>query len=405
MADRTAADTGPALVAEQPREAILQLRLPSEIQVAGGARSELARSARAHGVTRALVISDPYLVENGPVTDLMQDLVAAGLDPVVYGEVQPDPTVRNVSDALDRLREHGADGLIAIGGGSSIDTAKAVAVMAENEGSVTDYVGYHQIEQAGLPIVALPTTAGTGSEVTRVTVVTDSSTHAKLMLLSDHLLCSAALVDHELSHTCPPDLTAHVGVDSLTHAIEAYVSRAASPVTDAWAAEAMRLIGTSLTVAVDEPGNAAARSAMALGATLAGMAFSNASVALVHGMSRPLGAYFGLPHGLSNAVLLPEVTRYSLSGARERYGCIARVLGFAGPSLPSGETADALVEGLTELNRRLGVTGLARLGCERARLDDVKWDMAEAAIESGSPAFNPRVPTAAEIVAIYDAAF
>jgi alcohol dehydrogenase class IV len=311
----------------------------------------------------------------------------------VFSGVQADPTTQNVADGLAALAEHAADGVIAVGGGSSLDTGKAVAVMARNDGTIADYAGYHRIPRGGLPLVGVPTTAGTGSEVTRVSVITDAERHVKMMLLDDHLLCDAALVDYELTLSCPRDLTAFVGVDSLTHAIESYVSRKANPATDDWALRAAALIGAHLRRAWSEPEDREARAAMALGATLAGMAFSNASVALVHGMSRPVGAHFGVPHGLSNAVLLPEVTRWSLAGAPERYATIAGVLG-----------VEDLVGALQQLNDDLEIPRLAALA-PRDRFDAVRAEMAEAALESGSPGFNPRVPDAEEIVALYDAAY
>jgi alcohol dehydrogenase class IV len=229
--------------------------------------------------------------------------------------------------------------------------------------------------------------------VTRVTVITDAERHVKMMLLDDHLLCDAALVDFELTLSCPRDLTAFVGVDSLTHAIESYVSSKANPATEDWSLRAAALIGAHLRRAWSDPGDREARAAMALGATLAGMAFSNASVALVHGMSRPIGAHFGVPHGLSNAVLLPEVTRWSLGGAPERYARIAEVLG-----------VDDLVGALQQLNDDLEIPRLAALA-ERDDIDRVAPEMAEAALESGSPGFNPRVPDTDEIVALYRAAY
>ena len=298
----------------------------------------------------------------------------------MFSGVQADPTTENVAAGLAALAAHEADGVIAVGGGSSLDTGKAVAVMARNAGTIADYAGYHRIPQAGLPLIGVPTTAGTGSEVTRVTVITDTERQVKMMLLDDHLLCDAALVDFELTLSCPRDLTAFVGVDSLTHAIESYVSAKASPVTDDWALRAAALIGANLRRAWAEPGDREARAALALGATLAGMAFSNASVALVHGMSRPIGAHFHVAHGLSNAVLLPEVTRWSLDGAPERYARIAEVLG-----------ADDLVAALQQLNDDLEIPRLAALA-ERDRFDAVKAEMAQAALDSGSPGFNPRVP-------------
>lgn len=379
----------------------VELHLPGEIVIAGGASGRIADVAGRLGIRRALVITDPFMAEHGPVGAITERLSDAGIATAGYFGVQPDPTTANVQEGLDALRGHEADAVVAVGGGSSLDTGKAVAVMATNDGSIGDYVGYHQIPRAGLPLIAIPTTAGTGSEVTRVTVITDTERHVKMMLLDDHLLATTAIVDYELTLSCPQPLTAHVGVDSLTHAIEAYVSTQANPVTDLWALEAARLIWTNLRRAYHEPGDRPARKAMALGATLAGMAFSNASVALVHGMSRPIGAHFHVPHGLSNALLLPEVTRFSLTGAPHRYARLAREMGIAGGG-GDAEAADALAGALQELNDALAVPTLGGLGVARSDLDAVKHDMAAAALASGSPGFNPRVPTAEEIVELYD---
>ena len=362
-----------------------ELHLPSQVMIGGGCSGELAAVAERLGIRRPLIVTDPFMAEHGPVPGFAEALGAA-----VFSGVQADPTTGNVAAGLEALAGHDADGVIAVGGGSSLDTGKAVAVMARNAGSIADYAGYQRIPQAGLPLIGVPTTAGTGSEVTRVTVITDTEEHVKMMLLDDHLLCDAALVDFELTLSCPRELTAFVGVDSLTHAIESYVSAKASPVTDDWALRAAALIGANLRRAWSEPGDRDARAALALGATLAGMAFSNASVALVHGMSRPIGAHFGVAHGLSNAVLLPEVTRWSLDGAPDRYGRIAEALG-----------ARDLVAALQQLNDDLEIPRLAALA-ERERFDAVKAEMAQDALDSGSPGFNPRVPDAGEIVALYD---
>jgi alcohol dehydrogenase class IV len=366
----------------------VELHLPAAITIAGGCSEQLPAVARRLGIERPLIVTDPFMAEHGPVPRFAEALGAP-----VFSGVQADPTTRNVADGLTAAEAHDADGVIAVGGGSSLDTGKAVAVMARNDGSIGDYAGYHRIPRAGLPLIGVPTTAGTGSEVTRVTVITDAERHVKMMLLDDHLLCDAALVDYELTLSCPRDLTAFVGVDSLTHAIESYVSSKANPATDDWALRAAALIGAHLRRAWSTPDDREARAALALGATLAGMAFSNASVALVHGMSRPIGAHFGVPHGLSNAVLLPEVTRWSLDGAPERYARIAEVLG-----------VDDLVAALQQLNDDLEIPRLATLA-EREPFDAVTAEMAEAALESGSPGFNPRVPDAAEIVALYERAY
>jgi alcohol dehydrogenase class IV len=382
-----------------------ELHLPQHIIVRGGAAQDAGDIASSLGLTRALIVTDPFFVEQGLARQLADRLSKAGVTPAVFAEVQPDPTVANVEAGLDALRDHEADGVIGLGGGSSLDTAKAVAVMAGNEGAIADFAGYHRIPNDGLPLVAIPTTAGTGSEVTRVTVITDTARDTKLMILDDHLLPRAALADYTLTLSCPAELTAHVGIDSLTHAIEAYVSSKASPVTDVLALEAARLLGGNLRTAYHDGGDEGAREAMMLGATLAGAAFSNASVALVHGMSRPIGAHFHIPHGLSNAVLLPAVTRFSLEGATPRYATVARAMGLAGAGSGDDDAAAALVAELDALNEELGIPGLSGLGVEEEHFRRVVGEMAEAALASGSPDFNPRSASAEEIVSLYEAVY
>jgi alcohol dehydrogenase class IV len=223
-----------------------------------------------------------------------------------------------------------------------------------------------------------------------------------MMMLDVHLVPAVAVVDYELSLSMPPDLTAHVGLDTLTHGIEAYVSRKANPMTDPIALSCIRLVAAHLETAWAEPGNRAAREGMALAACQGGMAFANSSVCLVHGMSRPIGALFHLPHGLSNAVLLAAVTRFSLPGALDRYATVARVMGCAGPDTPDADAADALAEALPALGTRLGLRRLRDcVGMDHARFESLLEKMAGDALASGSPQNNPVVPTAEEIVALY----
>jgi alcohol dehydrogenase class IV len=264
-----------------------------------------------------------------------------------------------------------------------------------------DYKAPFAADQGALPIIAIPTTAGTGSECTRFTVITDTERDEKMLIAGLGALPLAALVDYELTYSVPPRTTADTGVDSLTHALEAYVSKRANPISDALALSAMSLIGANIRTAYAEPCNAAAREAMMLGATEAGLAFSNSSVALVHGMSRPIGAHFHVPHGLSNAMLLPAITRFSVPGAEARYAEAARRIGFAAPTDNDGTAAAKLITGLERLNKDLSVPTPADYG-----IDEVTWTgkmalMAEQALASGSPANNPKVPTAQEIVGLY----
>jgi len=384
----------------------VELHLPPDIHVGGGVSERAGELAKGAGLSRVLVVTDPVMVDSGVAGRIAGHLEEAGIATATFSDIHGEPTTDYVDAGVEVLREHEADGVLAVGGGSPLDTAKAISIMATNDGPLPAYLGYHKIPNPGLPLIAVPTTAGTGSEVTRVTVITDTSRDVKMMILSDHLLPRVALADYKLTLTCPPGLTANVGVDSLTHAIESYVSAKANPVTDGFALQAARLIGANLRRAQANGNDEEAREALMLGATLAGAAFSNASVALVHGMSRPIGAHFHVPHGLSNAVLLPTVTRWSLDGARARYAAIAREMGLAGADASDEEASEALVDELDALNADLGVPRLGQLdGVTREHFDRVKGDMAEAALASGSPGFNPRVPTAEEIVALYDQAW
>jgi alcohol dehydrogenase class IV len=281
-----------------------------------------------------------------------------------------------------------------------------IAVLITNTEPVRHYRGYHQIPNAGLPLIAIPSTAGTGSEATRVAVITDSEHDEKLMILDGNLVPSVAIVDYELSATMPPALTAFVGIDTLTHGIEAYVSTLANPITDALAISCVRLVGENLERAWSDGRDLEARAGMALAAYAGGAAFANASVGLVHGMSRPIGAVFHVPHGLSNAVLLPTVTRFSFSGRLERYAELSRVLGFAAPGDEESTATERLVEGLIALNELLQVPRLGALEqLELGRFEASVAKMAADALASGSAERNPVVPSEEDIIGLYKEAW
>jgi alcohol dehydrogenase class IV len=367
-----------------------------------GASVDLPFQVQRLHATRVLLVTDPYFARNRLAEQFVQDLAGAGIETTVFSDVQPDPTDLNVADGLHSLRESRAEIVVALGGGSPIDAAKAIAILATNPGPLSEYAGYHRIPKPGLPLIAIPTTAGTGSEVSQVTVITDTQRGVKMMIFDAHLLPSAALVDYELTLSMPAPLTAHVGVDTLTHGIEAYVSRKANAMTDPLALSCIRLAARNLFTAWSEPDNRAAREAMSMAACQGGLAFSNSSVCLVHGMSRPIGALFHVPHGLSNAVLLPEVTRFSLSGAVARYADVARAMDCAAPGDSDESATFALAEGLETLNNRLNIPRLRDCpGMDAALFDHSLEKMASDALAYGSPQNNPVVPSAAQIVDLY----
>ncbi len=376
------------------------INLPRILRVGAGASQQLAASLTELGLERPLLVTDPFMVECGYGNRLEEQLALAGIDCGLFADCVPDPTTDSVYAALAHLRQGNYDCLVALGGGSSLDTAKAVAVLARHGGIMRDYK-VPALVDSGLPVIAIPTTAGTGSEATRAAVVTDTETGEKMLCMGLGLMPVAALVDYELTLSMPYRLTADTGIDSLCHAMEAYVSRRANPFTDSMALSAMRTIGANLRTACAEPGNRPAREAMMLAATQGGIAFSNASVTLIHGMSRPVGALFHVPHGLSNAMLLPEVTAWSVSGDPVRYAQCARCMGMAGEGDSDGLALEKLVEGLRQLNADLSVPGPQAYGIGESAWFDALELMSEQALASGSPDNNPRIPGADEIVELY----
>jgi alcohol dehydrogenase class IV len=374
---------------------------PRQMLIGGGAVARIAEVLGTFDLARPLVVSDPVMVATGLIARALDPLTRSGIQPVVFSDTVSDPTDTVIEAGVAEFARGDFDCLIGFGGGSSLDTAKAIAILAGGGGKMRDYKVPVQADRGAVPVIAIPTTAGTGSECTRFTVITDTERGEKMLIAGLGALPLAAIVDYELTFTVPPRTTADTGIDSLTHALEAYVSKRANPFSDALALSAMSLIGQNIRAAYHDPRNAPAREAMMLGATQAGLAFSNASVALVHGMSRPIGAHFHVPHGLSNAMLLPAVTRFSVGAALSRYADAARRIGCAETADSDAAAAAKLVTGLEGLNRELAVPSPADYG-----IDDAAWHaklelMSEQALASGSPANNPRVPVKEEIVALY----
>ncbi len=376
--------------------------LPRLMEIGAGASQQLAAVLRSLGCSRPLIVTDRMMVELGYVDRLEEQLQAAGIASQCFADTLPEPTAASIRAGVQMVRDGDFDSIVALGGGSPIDSAKAIGILGRYGGEMRDYRFPRDVCEPGLPLIAIPTTAGTGSEATRFTIITDETSDEKMLCAGLGFMPVAALIDYELTLSLPPRVTADTGLDALTHAIEAYVSRKASGYSDAQALQAMRLLAPNLRTAFHEAGNRAAREAMMLGATLAGIAFSNASVALVHGMSRPIGAFFHVPHGLSNAMLLPAVTAFSIPAAPERYADCARGMGVAAQT-DSVETANQrLLAELQALNRELQVPSPGQYGIARERFFALRETMAQQALASGSPGNNPRVPTQAEIVELYE---
>ncbi|MFC9835159.1 iron-containing alcohol dehydrogenase [Rhodococcus sp. NPDC127530] len=377
------------------------IALPRIMRIGGGAVQEIGEVVTGLGLTRPLVVTDSFLVGTGAAEQMIKTLESAGLSPRLFADTVPDPTTDSLDAGLAAIREHDSDSVIGFGGGSPMDTAKALGILGRQGGQMRDYKAPRNNVGPALPVIAVPTTAGSGSEATQFTVITDSISDEKMLCPGLAFLPIAAVIDYELTVSMPPRLTADTGVDALTHAIEAYVSKKANPFADSLALVAIGTIGRVLRRAYTDGSDAEAREQMMLAATQAGIAFSNSSVALVHGMSRPIGAHFHVAHGLSNAMLFPAVTAFSVRAAQSRYADCARALGVATTGDSDATAADNLVDALRELCRDVAVPTPKAYGIDKARWDELIPLMAEQALASGSPNNNPLVPTDAEIRDLY----
>ncbi|MBD1558184.1 iron-containing alcohol dehydrogenase [Vibrio sp. S9_S30] len=378
-----------------------QVQLPRVMEIGAGASQKIAEVLTGFGCKAPLLVTDNVMVSLGYPDKIIQSLSQAGMDCAVFSDTVPEPTVSSISQGVDVFRQGQYDAIIALGGGSPIDSAKAINILGTHGGAMRDYKFPRVVTEAGVPLIAIPTTAGTGSEVTRFTIITDDEADEKMLCLGLGFMPDAALVDYELTSSVPPRVTADTGIDALTHAIEAYVSQKANLFSDAQATAAMRLIAPNLRKAYHEPNNHEAREAMMLGSTLAGMAFSAASVALVHGMSRPIGAFFHVPHGLSNAMLLPAITQFSIPSAKSRYADCARHMGIVLQEASDDVACHSLVQELIAINQELSVPTMSEFGIDKEQYFSLCEVMAEQALASGSPGNNPRVPSQQEIVGLY----
>lgn len=381
------------------------ISFPRFLRMGPGSVEDLGQVLADLGVERPLLVTDGFMVSTGTADRLMGIIAAAGKTAALFSETVPDPTTDSLAAGLAAVAEHDADAVIGFGGGSPMDTAKALSVLSQGGGVMRDYKAPGPYTGPALPIIAIPTTAGSGSEATQFTVITDSDSDEKMLCPGLSFLPIASVVDPELTMSMPPRLTADTGVDALTHAIEAYVSVKANPISDALALNAMRTIGRFLVRAYTDGNDTEARAAMMAASTQAGMAFSNASVCLVHGMSRPIGGHFHVAHGLSNAMLLPAVTAFSIPGAPERYAECARQLGAASENDSNDAASAKLVTYIDTLCATVEVPSPSAHGLDKDKWEKLVPLMAEQALASGSPGNNPVVPTAAQIEELYRQVF
>lgn len=374
--------------------------VPAKIITGEQALSEAAPFLREMGA-RALIVTGKHTAAAPFFAELAALLKENGLQYAVYSEITGEPTLPMIEAGVQAYRRENCDFLIGIGGGSPLDAAKAIAAMLSNPGRLPDYMG-REIKNPTPPVAAIPTTAGTGSEVTRFTIITDEETDTKMLLKGDVLLPSLAVVDYRASATMPPALTAATGLDALTHAVEAYTSRRATPLTDTLAVSAVRRILSALPAAYRDPADADARREMSLAALEAGICINNSSVTIVHGMSRPIGALFHVPHGLSNAMLLTTCLRAVMDGAISRFASLSRAAGCSADASDEA-AADALLCALEEVCRICEVPTPAEYGIRGEEFLAAVGKMAADAVASGSPANCHKTVTVEDCAMLYRA--
>ncbi len=380
---------------------IFAFEAPTRLTFGPGAVGRLPEAVAGMGA-RALVVSDPGIAQAGILDRVLSLLKDAGVAAEVFAQVEANPSVETVHAAADVFRRARAAFVVAVGGGSAMDVGKMVAVLAAHGGAVHDYEGIGKVPGPTAPVVAVPTTAGTGSEVTTFAVITDRQRRIKMTVGSPHLVPPVALGDPELTLTMPPSLTAATGMDALTHAVECYINTAYNPIAKTLALEAMRLIGRALRAAYANGSNLQARTTMLLASTMAALAFTRTRLGNVHAMSHPLGAHYDVPHGVANAILLPYVMAWNMLACYDTYPQVAQALGERVEGLGPRQAAEAAVEAVRRLARDVGIperlrdVGVAREGIPR---------MAEDAMKSGNVLVNPRVTTYQDIVALYEAAY
>lgn len=365
-----------------------------------GARKELPEVLSRMGVKKALVTSDKGLIKVGTtkmVTDVLDEM---GFPYEIYSEIKPNPTVTNVKQGVDAFKASGADCIIAIGGGSSMDTAKGIGIVANNPefSDIVSLEGCAPTKNKSVPIIALPTTAGTGAEVTINYVIIDEERQAKMVCVDPNDIPAVAIVDPELMYSLPKGLTAATGMDALTHAIEGYITKGAWIMSDMYELQAIKMIAENLPIAVDEPTNPVGREGMALAQYIAAQAFSNVGLGLVHGMAHPMGSLHDIPHGVANALLLPTIMEFNMPTRIEKYGVIAQHMGVDTTGMTPEEAAQAAVDAVRELSVRVGIPQhLSEIGITEA---DIPALAAQAITDVCTPG-NPRDVTEAEIIELY----
>ena len=371
-----------------------QFIMPKRIISGENALNESKAYLKSFG-KRVLIVTDKVMTDLGNVKVLTEVLDSENIEHVLYNEINSEPTDTMIEKGIKLYKENQCDFLIGLGGGSPIDSTKAIG------GKISDYMG-REIEKELPPFAVIPTTAGTGSEATQFTIITDTKNDVKMLLKGANLLPNLAIVDPRFTMTAPAKITAATGLDALTHAIEAYTSRKAQPLSDSFAVSAVKRIFKYLPIAFDTPKDLKAREEMSIAALEAGIAFNNSSVTIVHGMSRPIGALFHVPHGLSNAMLLEACFTYVVDGAYDRFAQLAKEINIANDNMSNEEAAKAFIDEVVKLMVKLEIPTLEEFGVDKTKFFDNIEKMAADAMESGSPSNTRKIIEVDDVIKIYN---
>lgn len=380
---------------------LLELRkfLAPESVFGAGAAALAGRYVQNLGARRVLLVTDPDITGLPWFRDIRESILDTGIELEMFSDVHPNPRDFEAMRGAEVFRDKACDAIVAVGGGSPMDCAKAIGIVVTNDCHVLDFEGVDNVANPGPPLICVPTTAGSSADVSQFAIINDTARKVKIAIVSKAMVPDVALIDPLLTLTMPPDLTAHTGVDALTHAIEAYVSNAHGPTTDLFALDAIKRIARFLPLAITRPDDAEARAGMMLGSMYAGLAFSNAILGAVHAMAHSLGGLMDLPHGQCNAMLLDHVIAYNFDAAPDRYADIAQAMGAQlSPAAGHEEMRQAVLSQVRALKTAVGATeGLASLGVTPAHLDG----LTAFAMNDPCMVTNPKVPTAVDIKAVF----
>lgn len=381
------------------QEQVFGFFIPTVTLMGVGSYKEIGKQIKTLGGTKPFICTDQGIVDSGILDQVVEAIRSdCGVEPVVYDKTQPNPTDDNVHEGLEAYKDNGCDLIISLGGGSAHDCGKGIGIVATNGGNIRDYEGVDQSNKSMPPFIAVNTTAGTASEMTRFCIITDTSRKVKMAIVDWRVTPNVAIDDPLLMVGMPPSLTAATGMDALTHAVEAYVSTIATPITDACALKAIELVAENLRAAVANGQDMEARDKMCYAQYLAGMAFNNASLGHVHAMAHQLGGFYDLPHGVCNAILLPHVERFNMIAKMDRFVDIAVAMGENVDGLSVRTAAEKALEAIQTLSEDIGIpAGLTELGVEEK---DLKT-MAENAQKDACGLTNPRCPNLDDVVQIY----